>query len=119
MGGMDRTAFDVMCTARVLRRVRERLTPDGAWCQGIFSGVRDGKRSHCLASAMAVGHIDYGCFSGCFCPYCSAVGAIRNEVHAIHPDLLVWNDAPERTQAEVLDLLDRAIVAIEAGAVAC
>lgn len=76
----------------------------------------------------AVNHSGQSTWTGCptACKWC-AFGAVMavtgdwNKPYAILRDLTVgslaeWNDAPGRTQAEVLDLFDRAIAKAESEA---
>lgn len=106
-----------MTTREVLVEARRILTPDGAWTQGVLA--RD-------ATGAEVGYDDDT--ATCWCvdgavtlaadegdgrndPSWSAAWEALKEVAPgdWNVALIDWNDAPGRTQAEVLALLDRAI----------
>lgn len=112
--------------AELLTRVRTRLTPDGAWTQHDFASTLDGLSIR-VTSPLAV----------CWCIE-GAVGAELGPVpsqddvramegrHGLHVAALValtetlglrdsgltlagWNDAPGRTHADILGVLDLTI----------
>ena len=93
-----------------LRAGRERIAR--GWCQGRYAtDAHGGYASTGAANAEA------WCISGAvrFC----ASGVVV--VHALRKtlgsrQLAVWNDHPDRTQADVLDLFDRTIARVESEA---
>lgn len=99
----------------VLRGARELLTPEGAWTQNEYAKTRTG-RPCSVTSPRAV----CWCLDGALWHETTAEGwdQAREAVIAVLDSppsfILVWNDDPDRTQAEVLALLDRAIAARQA-----
>ena len=94
--------------AAVLRAARARLTPEGAWTQSEFARNADG-RAVPVDSSEAV----------CWC----LRGAFMADNHTTPLRVIdamprrwvvEWNDAPGRTQAEVLAFLDARIAEAEA-----
>lgn len=103
-----------MTTIEILKKARELLSDPARWCQNVSARSLEGK---------AVGYAAPTAFS--FCMF----GAIWNsaprlslipdeKVAAVFglaaDDLVEWNDAPERTHAEVLQRFDEAIARLEA-----
>ena len=100
----------------VLKRARALLAPEGAWCQGVIArgkrGVSVDPRggyavSFCAAGALlAAGDSGHRANNFLFShlPYQQPI-AIGD-----------WNDLPERTHQDVLDVFDRAIAARLSGA---
>lgn len=103
-----------MSTVEVLKRARETISKPERWTQGAYA--RDAR-----GYPIGVGHSD----AVCFC----ATGAIARgapdpEARALAQmgvrigrrpveGLAAWNDAPERTHAEVLAAFDSAIKRLE------
>lgn len=105
-----------MSAVETLRKARELLTPEGAWGRGKMGADRFGAPADL-----------YGPNTVCWC----VLGALyRAEGKDERQDearpwllkvlggaqsLALWNDAPERTHAEVLAAFDRAIALAGAG----
>jgi hypothetical protein len=106
-----------LCVADVLERAADLIEPEGAWTQGAYARDAKGRK---FITGRAEGMV-------CFC----AIGAIDHVTNAITPlwkDALTalqqvlpesrigaWNDAPERTQPEVVAALRRAATLARAG----
>ncbi len=97
-----------MTTLEVLKRGLERVRK--GWCQHYYAKTADGHGTGVLNPEA--------------CSWC-AVGAVnvndeaRTELmetlgFAPHPPVGIWNDAPERTQADVIALFERTIARLEA-----
>lgn len=114
--------------ARVLYGAARILEPEGAWCQGWYAKDANGMDVRAMED-------DCDALSPRACQFC-AVGAIRRAAgdaeEAVDPavDVLVrvvkddmnasvtlWNDAPERTQAEVVAKLREAAALADTEAV--
>lgn len=104
-----------MTTREVLVEARRILTPDGAWTQRKLARDRQGRGAvyhgraavcWCLEGALA-----RAAFTDCGDrDWSAALDACDSALPGSgRGRLIVWNDAPGRTQAEVLGLLDRAI----------
>lgn len=80
------------------------------WCQGDFSKIDPdtGKMGWCLLGGLAASGVNY---SPTLDALHTAMDGPKN-----HGAIAGWNDAPERTKQDVLDLIDRAI-ALEGAAV--
>ena len=80
--------------------VRARGLVERGWCQGRYEADGQGEtRAYCAVGAwLATGEQDVS--------LTLLVRALRD---AGHGHLIEWNDAPERTQADVLALYDAAI----------
>lgn len=91
--GMAQTADTV---ADVLERAADLIEPEGAWIQGVFQS-EDGC-SHCLHSAVMEQADDFLKMKAAT----QALGFNYSE------EVWVWNDAPGRTQAEVVAKLREA-----------
>jgi len=100
-----------MTNREILVEARRILTPDGACTQGAYARDEDGAAlgpdaigavCWCLDTALGLA-APVG--DGCVGAYGDAWAVLAERV----VDPVVWNDAPGRTQAEVLGLLDRAI----------
>lgn len=89
-----------MTLDELLRYGRRRVAR--RWAQG--EDALDPKRGYCATSALINGHES---------PMCEAIIALTNAAGvAGGPELTDWNDAPERTQADVLALYDRALAGV-------
>lgn len=101
-----------MKSSEVLRRARARIEKPENWTKGALARYATGERTVESAAPgvtcwCALGALDWAEPVGWFRVYgrvCEAIGG---------PDLPRWNDAPERTHAEVLDAFDRAIALAE------
>ena len=100
---------DTRTTADVLRAARAKITPEGAWTQRELARTADGSPD-APDNPLAT----------CWCAI-GAIESLTNETYALRAlylmgvdDIAKWNDAPGRTQAEVLALFDRAIAAEQA-----
>ncbi|WP_061290663.1 DUF6197 family protein [Herbidospora cretacea] len=106
----------------LLKTGRRRLT-EGGWIQGAFEA---GGKYCSLGSIRAVPHVFLNARTGEFAVYWAA----RNALHATlekrdqlpaHDDLgfggsvAWWNDRPERTKEEVIQLFDETIERLERG----
>ena len=104
-----------MTALHLARRVRELLSEPGRWTQGYFA--RDAAGQECASKDPA---------ATCWC----VVGAMvrlgsddpRPDIEFINAlkahlgppcSLSMWNDAPGRTHADVLALLDRVVAQME------
>lgn len=100
-------------TLDTLRRARELLSEPNSWTQGTYARDAQGKRCYiwedcrvclCVEGALFSAHEDIEvCVAARDAFEGSLGGAPLDE----------WNDAPERTHAEVLEAFDRAIAAEE------
>lgn len=98
-----------MNVADILERAADLIEPEGAWTQGAFAVSATGERLNeqapeavcwCVAGAISRA-------AGSF--YSGGASAARDHLRAIIQDTLPhWNDAPERTQAEVVSKLREA-----------
>ena len=89
-----------MTTLEILKAARELLAVPERWTKGALARSQNGDdvnpksseaaHSFCIVGAIGRSNIDYDSF-----------------------DLAYWNDAPERTHAEVLARFDEAIVKLE------
>ena len=88
-----------MTTLEILKAARELLAVPERWTKGVSAKDKAGffidrkseaAHSFCIVGAIGRSNIDYDSF-----------------------DLAYWNDAPERTHAEVLARFDEAIVKLE------
>lgn len=100
-----------MSAVETLRKARELLTPEGAWIQGTAARAADrqqvepdGSNAVCWCSMGALSAS--GDWVRARTLLLRSIGGSRS--------LVDWNDAPERTHAEVLAAFDRAIVLAEA-----
>jgi hypothetical protein len=91
--------------ADILERAADRLSKPGAWTQGAFAGAGDGGGARADDS-------DAVCW--CIMGAIEAEGAHWNGAatraveRLVHDTAGSWNDAPERTQAEVVAKLREA-----------
>ena len=98
----------------VLTKARELLTPEGAWGQGSYTPAPG---CYCILGALCqagTGDADFDRLpTGHGRPWDSVWGALNLVRPAARRfgSVSVWNDAPDRTQAEVLAALDAAIAA--------
>jgi hypothetical protein len=95
-----------MTTLEVLRGMRELLSEPTRWTQDTNARSSDGDEV-LYHSDLA----DCWCLDGALLKLTRHDGDVYLAVRKALPvDVLcVWNDAPERTHAEVLELLDKAI----------
>ncbi len=91
-------------TLAVLRAARDLLTPPGAWIQGRYANAD--RTCFCLLGAL--GMADHGRATD---PSKPVTDVIVPLVPGYEDAISSWNDMKCRTQADVLDLLDRAIAA--------
>jgi hypothetical protein len=95
----------------LLVAARETLAAPGAWTQG--EGARDqsgsvvGSKEPVAVCWCSIGAIHRGDDGGGFCGYDARL--LVKEAAGGVSSLAEWNDAPGRTQAEVLNVFDRAI----------
>lgn len=103
-----KTTVEILTEAKALINTPER------WTKGKFAALADGSSAHwdnpnatcyCIVGAifLAEEHMNVAASPTTTRAIMKAVGA------KISRDVSVWNDAPERTHAEVMDAFDRAI----------
>ena len=89
-----------------LRRARQNIASPDSWTQGTAYRDCGGHMQSCLVHALDRAEFTESLAAG-------REGAARVVLYRLLPapwqDLIEYNDAPGRTHAEVLDLLDRAI----------
>lgn len=101
-----------MTTLEILRGMRELLADEKRWTKGVFARDADG-----MATCPVYGEASCFCIAGAARmitndrAYGTGLNAWRARVleAARARSLGEWNDAPERTHAEVLAALDKAI----------
>lgn len=105
-------------TLTTLRRARELLSESGRWVKGASARSVSNDIVHptskaacCWCLIGALYHVTNGDSLEHEDELCSAFG--MPERSACFEMLAAWNDADERTHAEVLDAFDRAITALE------
>lgn len=93
-----------MTTTREILAKARALVERG-WVQGRFSRMKRGKECFCAVGAI--------CRAAGEAQACHRLGALKAVEAEIPQEFLLsqWNDAPGRTQAEVLAAFDRAIQA--------
>lgn len=79
-----------------LERVYKLLERPEAWCKGVYTQREGDSLRHCLSGAYM-----HSCEGRDLFAFAASLG--------LAGAACVWNDAPERTHAEVLELLRRAI----------
>lgn len=102
-----------MTPREALVAARELLTPEGAWTQGAFARVGRGgnpigpaePRAKCFCIVGALKRV---------CPWEASLAfrALERAIGVRPGDVVNWNDTPGRTQAEVLEVLDKAIAGV-------
>src|SRR5688572_12664424 len=95
-----------MTPAEILNKAADLLEPKGAWTQGWFA--RDKSRCHvAVESSAAVCWCAAGAIERASPPtlYWDALNALAR---VLPTSIAVWNDSPERTQAEVVAKLREA-----------
>jgi hypothetical protein len=113
-----------MSTAKeILIKAREILTP-GRWVQGQWCTIKNGAECYCLVGALKEAAGIYSTDVGlpiAWDAFADAEQALERVPEiAAHPHtphdrlVVIWNDAPGRTRAEVIAALDTAIAAQEA-----
>jgi hypothetical protein len=88
-------------TRDVLIRGRALIADPDRWIKGRDHAIVAGRDCYCAAGALRSARVDQG-----------LPEALRTLRHAAGPDagtIPAWNDAPERTHAEVLAAFDAAI----------
>lgn len=104
---------DALTIADVLERAADLIEPEGAWTQGRFGSRAAG--CYCAYGAMIEAYRDFGePNSGLYSNlYTSATRCLED---AIGGRVAAFNDAPDRTQAEVVaKLREAAALAREQG----
>jgi hypothetical protein len=105
---LDQQILSAEEVATILERARDYLLERG-WCQGT-TGVTDGPR--CLVGAVSQVATDYVMArqgERNFGLICYPMEALRVGLGVRRPEQLPrWNDAPDRTLDDVVDLLERA-----------
>jgi hypothetical protein len=104
--------------------IEARGLVEKGWCQGTFARTASGEEAHSI-SPDAHSHCALGAVRAVTLPafpFIEARVAAREALASFLPpaedqdaqdQIVVFNDAPERTQADVLALFDRAIAAAE------
>ncbi len=84
------------------------------WCQGRF---RDAAGKHCTAGALAEATKGYSIYGALVMVLASGLPAGMPFESVTHAEgrLITWNDMPERTLADVLELFDTVIAKLEEG----
>jgi hypothetical protein len=102
-------------TAEILRAARALIEKPEAWVQKQYRAYADEKcevvTGYCLVGALTRGEVIGPRCLGSDDEFWRAYECVADQSR-VTPE--VWNDAPGRTHAEVLALLDRAIAAAEA-----
>lgn len=91
---------------KVLRGARKLLTPPGAWMQGRYAN----KEKTCFCVLGALGMVEKG---KALDPSDLVIQALH-KTRSFYGPVSAWNDRKNRTQADVLALLDKAIAKAEA-----
>ena len=107
-----------MNTLDVLREVRKLIAEPERWTKGVYARPRDStgsvnirnKRAHCFCLAGAL----YRAINVTPGENYGVIGYARALGFQDEGKLTDWNDNPERTHADILDLLDRTIAKLEA-----
>ena len=103
-----------MTTLEILKSARELLSVPERWTKGVSAKDKAGffidrkseaAHSFCVVGAIGRSNIDYDSFD-------LACDHLRS-VQPMVSSLANWNDAPERTHAEVLARFDEAIAKLE------
>jgi hypothetical protein len=96
----------------VLVKARNRLTNPDRWSQ-MGNADQGGPGSHCAIGSVGLfSHAIYGHGPAEQEAFYGAIAALANVLgYARTASIARWNDAHERTHAEVLDAFDRAIAA--------
>ncbi len=96
-------------TKEILVEARGYIAEPGSWTKGSFARdghgnhvSKDSHRASCFCAAGAIGRAAKGSER-------EQHGALRALRSAITGPITAWNDAPNRTHAEVLAAFDRAI----------
>lgn len=102
-----------MTTIKKLRKMRELLTPAGAWLQGRYAQTEDG-----FACQVHDRNAVCWCLVGASLTLDSTAGAeyaIRDFLNLVPSgnNLIFWNDTPGRTQDDVLAAIDGTIAGLE------
>jgi len=104
-----------MTTLEILKAARELLAVPERWTTGVLARAQSGYEvtpssakavSWCMSGACLKIGGDESTFSATFC---SVIDALD-----LDTCIPIWNDAPERTHAEVLARFDTAIAKLEA-----
>ena len=90
-----------LSVADVLERAADLIEPEGKWTQGKY-----GSHDSCMCAKGAIYHV--GAWDERADEALEAVYAILPSTGIISDRLVAWNDAPERTQAEVVAKLREA-----------
>lgn len=102
----------------ILTKARELVAKPGGWTQGEFGRDKDGLRA--VYSSPAVSFCAYGACIEAAAKYdgadtrvwASATDALTAQIKKAGVSITVWNDTPGRTQAEVVELFDKAIASV-------
>lgn len=101
--------------ADVLERAADLIEPEGAWTQGWFARDKEGEevnitspRAVCFCALGAIGRIagDFGSFTWRVREFAEAAAGLA--ATATQVGLVAFNDAPTRTQGEVVSALREA-----------
>lgn len=98
-----------MKPSAVLFKAADIIEPAGAWGKGRGHCPPAGYNCHCIVTAIdaVTGISDLALLS-------AALAFVREAIGK--PDVIAWNDAPQRTQGEAVSALRRAgTIALEAG----
>ena len=107
---------DLLREARELLSVAERWTKEGAFLDAAGRARWPGSpTATCFCMVGAVHHVQHLHGAEHYLAARDAVALLR-DVLGPGVALVLWNDAPERTHAEVLVVFDRAIALADGGA---
>ena len=112
-----------MRTIAVLQTMREILSPAGAWCRGAYALAADGRQVHechseacawCLTGAFGAAREEHGVGFGADIDKTALFRIAEAAGIECGRDVDIlriqgWNDDANRTQTDVLAIIDRAI----------
>lgn len=96
-------------TVEVLKKARALL--EKGWCQGHYAIGESGREVDAMSKSARCFCIDGALIraNGTDSEYIATAAIVRAALGKAAFSPIGWNDAPGRTQSEVLDLMDRAI----------
>jgi hypothetical protein len=90
-----------MRASEILSKAADLIEPEGKWCQGSYSNGFGG-----LCALGAIGEVE-----GCIVAgrdFDKSVRFLLDVIDHEKRSVAIWNDAPERTQAEVVSAIRKA-----------
>lgn len=110
---MTDTPMGGASVSEVLAAAADLLEKPGAWTQGVFARRENGRNAGptyddavCFCAVGAVMRVVGGSRSPAYYDAFNRLNAMARRKHFMH--VAMWNDAPERTQAEVVTALRQA-----------